>query len=237
MCGRFNVTADPLSELLLDLVGVAHPGPDNFNTAPTETVVVLRASGGGTDLVPMRWWLTPFWAKEMSSRYSMFNAKSESITKSRAYREPFRTRRCVVPISGFYEWARLPASDATGTGRKQAYYLTSEEHPGLLLAGVWDRWHDADGERTVESFSVLTTAALPSMRFVHSRQPVMLAPADAATWMNDGAEETELLALCAPERMRALIATPVSPHVNNARNKDARCMHPVGEPIAIRSAA
>ena len=113
MCGRFNVTSDPLSRLLMELLGMPHPGPDNFNAAPTESIVVARlGEDGAPELVPMRWWLTPFWAKEMSTRYSMFNAKSEKVHQSPAFREPFRNRRCVVPVSGFYEWSPHRRSEA-----------------------------------------------------------------------------------------------------------------------------
>ncbi len=129
MCGRFNVTADPLTVLLMELVGMTHPGPDNFNTAPTETVTVLRLDAGGEpELVPMRWWLTPYWAKEMSTKYSMFNAKSETAHKSPAFREPFQKRHCVVPVCGFYEWTRL-------NNQKLPYFITPTEFPGMLLAG------------------------------------------------------------------------------------------------------
>lgn len=60
MCGRFNVESDPLSRLLLELVRLRHPGPDNCNAAPTETITVLRLDDDGNpELVPMRWWLDP----------------------------------------------------------------------------------------------------------------------------------------------------------------------------------
>ena len=130
MCGRFNVTSSPLSDVLLELVGMPHPGPDNYNAAPTETITVVRLNPEREpELVPMRWWLTPYWSKEMSTKYSMFNAKSETVAKSRAFREPFAKRRCVVPISGFYEWARQ-------NNRKLPYYLTPHDAPGMLLAGI-----------------------------------------------------------------------------------------------------
>ena len=131
MCGRFNVTSDPLSQLLMDLVGIAHPGPDNLNLAPTESVQVLRSTAeGGIELVPMRWWLTPFWAKELTTKYAMFNAKSETAAKSPAFKEPFKKRRCVVPISGFYEWCRQQ-------GQKVPYFIVPQDSEGLLLAGLW----------------------------------------------------------------------------------------------------
>ena len=146
MCGRFNVTSDPLSQLLMDLVGLTHTGPDNFNLAPTETVEVLRIGPDGEpQLVPMRWWLTPFWTKELSTKYSMFDAKSETASKSAAFKEPYQKRRCVVPISGFYEWCRE-------NGQKVPYFIVPEEHNGLLLAGLWDRWQSGIERGIIEFY-------------------------------------------------------------------------------------
>lgn len=227
MCGRFNVSSSPLSDLLMELVGLTHPGPDNYNTAPTETVTVLRlGEHGEPELAPMRWWLTPFWAKEMSAKYSMFNAKSETIEKSPAFREPYRKRRCVVPISGFYEWARE-------NNQKLPYYLTPFAAPGMLLAGIWDRWRNKDSDEVVESFAVLTCPANEQLKFVHSRQPVMLSMNDAQRWLDPEVEPRELKELFGSFVPMELNAVPVSSYVNNARNKDARCVDPIGKVLSI----
>jgi putative SOS response-associated peptidase YedK len=226
MCGRFNVDSGPLSMLLLELAGVPHPGPDNHNTAPTETVVVVRDDGQGLATAPMRWWLTPYWAKEVATRYSMFNARSESVARSPAFREPLRRRRCVVPISGFYEWQRANA-------RKLPFYITPAQGAGMLLAGVWDRWRNPANDEVLESFAVLTTAAHPTMRFVHDRQPVMLAIHEAHHWLDGAAALEDLERLFEPRLAVALDAIPVSTYVNNARNKEARCIEPIGTAVRL----
>lgn len=227
MCGRFNVTSDPLAQFLMELVGVTHPGPDNLNLAPTETVHVLRLDEQGQpQLVPMRWWLTPFWARELSTKYSMFNAKSETAHKSAAFKEPYRKRRCVVPVSGFYEWCREQ-------GQKVPYYISPEAYQGLLFAGLWDSWRNREADETLLSFTILTTAASDEMKFVHHRQPVMLSPEEAVKWLDMDIPTAELEYLFASRVPVALNATPVSSHVNNARNKDARCVHPVGTPVHV----
>jgi putative SOS response-associated peptidase YedK len=231
VCGRFNVESDPLSRLLMELVGLPHPGPDNHNAAPTEMLTVLRhTQQGQPELVPMRWWLTPYWAKEPGTKYSMFNAKSETIDKSPAFREPFRKRRALVPVSGFYEWARGPAP-----GQKHPYYLRAEKQPGLLLAGVWDHWRSAtaEGEAELLSFAILTTAASNRLEFVHHRQPVIVSPADAGRWLDAAAPADELRALLEPRVPVPLEVLPVSNWVNNARNKDRRCTEPVAATVHV----
>ena len=225
MCGRFNIISDPLTVLLMELVGLPHPGPDNFNAAPTETIEVLRLDESGEpELVPMRWWLTPHWSKAPSTRYAMFNARSETAAKSPAFREPYRKRRCVVPVSGFYEWTRQ-------NNQKLPYLLKPHEGPGLLLAGLWDRWQNPETEEELESITVLTVASSPAMALIHKRQPLMLSIEDARSWMDPESEAFE--ALIRSELPVALDAVPVSTHVNNARNKDERCMDPIGKPITL----
>ena len=229
MCGRFNVTSDPLSQLLLDLVGLAHTGPDNLNLAPTETVQVLRVGPEGEpQLVPMRWWLTPFWAKEMSTKYSMFNAKSETAHKSAAFKTPYQKRRCVVPVTGFYEWCRQ-------NNTKLPYFITSHDDDGMLLAGLWDSWQNKEADEELLSFTILTTAANTALEFVHHRQPVMLSMDEARMWLDSSRPTEELEYLFASRLPTSLDAIPVSTFVNNARNKDERCVQAIGEPVSISS--
>ncbi len=231
MCGRFNVTSDPLSKLLMDLVGHPHPGPDNFNLAPTETVQVLRIGpDGDPQLLPMRWWLTPFWAREVSTKYSMFNAKSETAAQSAAFKEPFLKRRCVVPISGFYEWCREG-------GHKVPYFIIPQVHDGLLLAGLWDRWYNAEAGQELLSFTILTTAANENMERLHHRQPVMLSPEQALDWLDIDQPTAKLAYLFESRLPMDLSAIPVSSHVNNARNKDERCVQALGRSVHMASTA
>ncbi len=231
MCGRFNVTSDPLSQLLMELVGLPHPGPQDHNLAPTQSCAVLRMDEAGEpELAEMRWWLTPYWSKAPSTKYSMFNAKSETAAKSPAFREPYRKRRCVVPVSGFYEWAKQTQDGKT---LKVPYYITPHQHDGLLLAGLWDRWENPETKQILESFTILTTKAHPAMAFVHNRQPVMLSPEDALSWLDASKATEDLQEFFSSLLPMELDAIPVSTHVNNARHKDERVVTPVGDAISI----
>ena len=174
----------------------------------------------------MRWWLTPFWARELSTKYSMFNAKAETAHKSPAFREPWKKRRCVVPVSGFYEWCRE-------RGQKVPYFLSASEHSGLLLAGLWDAWDNKEANEKLLSFTILTTDASPGMRFVHHRQPVMLTVDEARQWLDMQNATSDLAHLVDSRLPLSLTATPVSTHVNNARHKDERCAQPIAEPKPI----
>ena len=232
MCGRFNITADPLTRLLMVLVNMPYVGRDNSNAAPPEMIPVLRIvpagapDAGAPELVPMRWWLTPYWAREMSTRYSMFNARSESAATSPAFREPFRKRRCVVPVTGFYEWCRA-------TAVKVPYLIRPSRHGGLLLAGLWDHWRNPQTQDELLSFTILTTPAHADFAFIHNRQPVMLSIEEARRWLEPDIPTADLTGLFASRLPMALDLMPVSAEVNNARHKDASVADPVGQPLHL----
>lgn len=212
-----------------------YEGRDNFNAVPTEKIPVVRIAppgherAGEPELVPMRWWLTPYWAKEVSSKYSMFNAKSETAATSPAFREPFRKRRCVVPVTGFYEWSRAQAE-------KVPYLIKPSRQGGLLLAGLWDHWRNAESGEELLSFTILTAPAHPDFLFLHTRQPVMMSIQEARRWLEPEIPTMEMTDLFGSRLPMALDLVPVSAYVNNARNKGAQAAAPVGEPIHLGGA-
>ena len=228
MCGRFNVIDNPLTQLIMTVVGEEVPCSlaTEYNIAPTQMVPVLRHSAHeGWAIASMRWWLVPYWSPEPSTKYSMFNAKSETLTTSRAYKEPFKRRRCVIPASGYYEWKKQGAI-------KVPYYIEPVSEPGFAFAGLWDRWHR--GDQIIESCTIVTAASPEKMKHIHHRIPVHLTVDQARIWVNQETNSAGLQEVLMPEVRMGIQVTPVSTIVNNARNKDARCVEPLGETIRIQ---
>ncbi len=226
MCGRFNADQERLHRRFVALVGMPFPGEDNFNTAPTEPAWIIRNVRGSDDreAACAKWWLTPYWSKVPAPKYATFNAKSETLSSSRTFREPFARRRCLVPASGFYEWRKQ-------RGTRQAYFLRSPEP--LLFAGIWDRWRSRTDDTVIESFAIVTTAACEGMRFVHDRQPVMLTNEGAEQWLDRTSSPATLHALFRPALPAEMEAVPVSAYVNNVRNKGPQCHAAIGQPIPL----
>lgn len=225
MCGRFNVTSDPLNQLVVEIAGRGFVIDTRLNLAPTEQVpVLLRDKEGEWDLRDMRWWLVPYWSDAPSNKYSMFNAKSETLSKSRAFREPFARRRCLVPATGYYEWRKEGQ-------QKVPFYITPEDGSGFAFAGLWDRWRNDD--EVVESCTIVTAAAPEAMLPIHNRIPVHLTNDQAHAWVDPEADRDSLKSLLAPTIRFPLAVTPVSTYVNNARNKEERCIEPLGERSVI----
>ena len=249
MCGRLNVSSDPVARVFIVLTGAGYPGVDQHNVAPTETVWVIteradvdvpspdddqsdvcklnaRAAFPGIAR-PMRWWLVPHWSDDSRPKYAMFNARAESLQTSRAFRGAFERRRCIVPVDGFYEWLR------EGT-RKLPQHVQSADGEALLLAGVWDRW--VRDEQVIESFAVVTTDVHANLKFLHNRQPVLLAAADALLWLDAHTATQALQELLTPALPTDLQVTPVSDYVNNARHKGPECLTAAGNPQFVACA-
>ena len=162
MCGRFNVIDNPgLRQLLQDL-GVDLKLPTAVNLAPTEPVYLVRESGGQRDAEPARWWLTPSWAKAVDQKYAMFNARSETLGSSRAFRHPFSCQRGIVPMSSFIEWRQQRAV-------KQPWLITSDQE-ALAVAALWDVW--GGGDEPLLSCTLVTTAAAPAFEPWHRRMQI-----------------------------------------------------------------
>ena len=235
MCGRFNVTSDPLSELFLELTGQPYGGGENYNTSPTQTAWVVGMDNRSPEKVqqskyafPARWGLVPFWSKEPRTKYSTFNARCETVSKSSAYRGPFQNRRCLVPITGYYEWANR-------NGRKQPYHITDRDEKGLLLAGIWDHWQDhANGDELL-SFSIVTMPVAPDLSFLHHRQPVMLSRSDSDVWLESSADDPDLHSLFQPGLSVDVAVTPVSTFVSGSRNQGPRCVETEGDRLELHA--
>lgn len=222
MCGRFNVIDNPELQSLLKELGIDLGLPTRTNIAPTETIALVREQSPRA-LAEVRWWLTPRWAKQVDQKYSMFNARAEGLANSRAYGEPFRHRRGIVPASSFIEWRK------EGDG-KQPYNIEAVDE-ALALAAVWERW-EGDGQ-VVESCALVTVAAAPEFEQLHNRMPLLLVGEERDRWLDAEHEVASDDPLFQPRLKRPLRATPVSRGVNNARNKSPELLEASGEPLAI----
>jgi putative SOS response-associated peptidase YedK len=225
MCGRFNVIDNPELQRLLRQLGIDLDLPSRANIAPTETIALVRELDGARQLAQVRWWLTPGWARQPDQKYAMFNARSESIASSRAFAQPFKRRRGVVPVSSFIEWR-------SEDGARQPYLIAARGE-ALALAAVWDRWQ-GEGE-TIESCALVTTAAAPQFAQVHKRMPVILTAAEQQRWLDCGLLLAANDPLFEPRLKQALTVQAISRQVNNARNKELTVLETLGEPLLLEA--
>ena len=223
MCGRYALIASaPRLARLLGLMEVPEL-PPRYNIAPTQTVAAVRASRTkDAELVLMRWGLIPAWSKTPGKDYRMINAKAETLAQRPAFRTAYRRRRCLIPADGFYEWKRL-------ADRKQPYYFAMKDAKPFVFAGLWEQWRGPN-EQVTDSCTIITTEPNSTVAPVHSRMPAILAQQDYDAWLDPDHQDTDALAaLLKPYDASPMAATPVSVHVNNPTNDDARCIEGIGK--------
>ena len=216
MCGRFFRTEVSYEEYLahFDLSRSGDiPGTEAaYNVAPTQTAPVIRRdeSGAGAELAPARWGLIPAWwnkpLKEM--KFSTFNARSETAATSRVFRSAWRRRRCLVPVSGYYEWSGP-------RGRKTPHAIGCRNRRWFCLGGLWETAHV--GGEPVDSFTILTTSPNELMAVIHNRMPVIVHPGNYRRWLDS--EGGDVRELCEPYPANEMEAWKVGPAVGNVRNQ------------------
>jgi putative SOS response-associated peptidase YedK len=226
MCGRYAASRNP-DDLVVEFEAVRAEGqpalPADYNVAPTKDVYVVRhkkerdAEGAPTgashrELRTVRWGLVPSWAKDPSVGNRLLNARVESLADKPAFKKAARSRRCLVPADGWYEWAKRLDAPA-----KQPYFITPEDGSVLAFAGLWEVW--GRGEDRLYTCTVVTAPAVGALQEIHERMPLVLPRDRWADWLDPAREDVEQLAApTPPELVEGLELRPVGTAVNNVRN-------------------
>ena len=244
MCGRFAVTTDPalLAEKIkaIDEATSASQAP-NYNVAPTTTVatVVTRHSEPDDDPTRrvrlMRWGLIPPWVKAGPDGAPdnkgplLINARADKVASSPAFRGSAKSKRCLVPMDGYYEWRVNPDIEGKKS-RKTPFYLHRSDGEPLFAAGLWSVWKPDKTAEPLLSCTIITTDAVGELSEIHDRMPLMLAEPDWDAWLNpDSPLDPELLAR-RPD-VRGIELREISTLVNSVRNNGPELVEPV-EPQA-----
>lgn len=216
MCGRkYNLpTLDWQTYRDLFTLDVSAPPsnfPPNYNIAPTHDVPVVAMKDGKPAVQTMRWGLLPFWAKDKKVGYRMINARAETVEEKRSFSPSLKTRRCIIPVSGFYEWKRESKTD------KQAYAIHRTDGEPLLLAGLWACNKQIEEGQEINSYTVLTHAPNELVADIHDRMPVILEREEIRTWLDAPWEDAKPLTdqPFAAERMEAFAVSNAVGKVSN----------------------
>ncbi|SFL94735.1 SOS response-associated peptidase [Nitrosomonas communis] len=222
MCGRFAL-AYPRSQLIDWYHAVSMPEMEpRYNIAPTTDILVIRDSDKGRQGSMMRWGLIPPWAKETRKLPLLFNARAESLASKPMFRQAFRSRRCLVPASGFYEWKK----SAEGAS-KQPFYISAKDGP-LSFAGLWES--ATIDETVIHSCTIITTDSSSLMRPIHDRMPVILPREVWDTWLSSSQLPDEaLLSLLQPYSSEQMQLWQVSPAVGRVSHEGAQLIQPIDD--------
>lgn len=200
MCGRFT-QAGSGEELaaLFDLEAAPEALAPRYNLAPGQPgAVVRREDSGRPRLRMLRWGFAAAGGRRL------INTRAETLASRRAFRSAGRARRCLVPVTGFFEWERRP-------GGKLPWLVRRSGSGWFAFAGLWE----------ADAFTIVTTAPTALVARIHDRMPAIVKPDRFAPWLLG--QEIEL----GPGAPEDLVAHPVSTLVNDPANDDARCVAPV----------
>lgn len=203
---------------------------ENYNVAPTSTVLTVvdrhapDAGATGPDVPArriraMRWGLVPPWAKEIG-KGALFNARAETAATKASFRASVKSKRCLVPMDGWYEWRTATGDD--GKVKKVPYFMSPADHTRLFMGGLWSVWHPTDADPAdppLLSCAILTTDAVGPLREIHDRMPLIMPVQWWSAWLDpDAPAPAEMLAPPSPALADAIEIREVSPLVNRVAN-------------------
>ncbi|HZA10068.1 SOS response-associated peptidase [Mycobacterium sp.] len=243
MCGRFAVTTDPalLAEKIqaIDEASKDAAAP-NYNVAPTTNIaaVVRRHSEPDDDptrrLRLMRWGLVPPWVKAGpdggpdNKGPQLINARADKVTTSPAFRSSAKGKRCLIPMSGWYEWRKNPDTPSGKKAHKTPFYMTPGDDNLICMAGLWSVWRPKDASKAdppLLSCTIITTDAVGPLAEIHNRMPLMIDERDWDRWLDpDAPLEPELLTVRAD--LSDLEIREISTLVNSVRNNGPELIEP-----------
>ena len=199
MCGRFTQerpTSD-LAEIFAAEDLAAEPG-GRFNVAPTDDAAVVVQRDDRRAIRAYRWGLVPHWAESAKVGNRMFNARAETLGSSPVFRDAFRKRRCLVPVTSFMEWGGV-------MGQRSQHWFTVPSEPVFAFAGIW-----RDSE--VPSFAFLTCDPNPLVGAANDvSMPVILNPWDYDRWLTADWKEARTLVDPFPAQLMAEARMPPTP--------------------------
>jgi putative SOS response-associated peptidase YedK len=172
-------------------------------------------SGNTEKIRLLKWGLIPSWVRSIDDanaiRYKTFNARSESIDTKPSFSSSFRSKRCIVPIKGFFEWQHVG-------NEKIPWYIYHFENEILSIAGLFDEWTENNTGEIFSTFSIVTSDANVLMAQIHNsakRMPVILDRSSEKEWLDISTPLPDCLKLLKPSPVEILKAHTIGPLVNS----------------------
>lgn len=185
MCSQYGFAIK--YKRLKDLgISVAYgDGEINERFMPYTKVPVVVQTSQGLKLTPMNFSLVPAWSKEPKVKFATHNARIETVIEKPAWREPFQSKHCLVPMTSFYE------SVYQGP---HAGHIISFSSDLMFAAGLFDVWTNPENREQLFSCTIITTE--PS-KFIlengHDRSPIFLNFEEGKQWLGLRAPEKEMV--------------------------------------------
>ena len=224
MCGRIEyvVTSKKVLEGRYGarlVEGVTFQGLVNarYNIAPSSHTPIIT-SENSEEFQLGHWGYLPTWANKQSKATAVINARSETVFEKPYFKSSIITRRCIIPVTGFFEWHR--------SGSKKTPFRFHMDGELFSLAGIYTTSKDENGDE-MPHYAILTTHANALMQRVHERIPVILEQEAEDDWVSDEIDEHAMVGLFKPYKVKGLKKDEISSLVNNPRNDRPEILTPV----------
>ena len=228
MCGRYalNISGEDLALEFAAGIKDAAFTPSNWNISPTTLIPFINGedeSGDKRSINTASWGLIPSWAKDASRASNAINARVESIAEKPTFKSAFKSRRCLIPVTGYYEWA-------TELGKykpKQPFYISNKDKSSIAIAGIYEEWINPQTSSPITTAAIITREVVGILKPIHHRMPVILPKSLWSTWLSNKSlspqEVSDYLKMIdIKEADAGLTFWPVADEVNNARNTGAQ---------------
>jgi putative SOS response-associated peptidase YedK len=181
----------------------------------------------------MEWGLIPRWARDAEHaemiRRGTYNARAESLSEKPSFRESFAGKRCLVIVSGFFEWQHR-------AGSRIPWYICHKELPLITLGGIFDQWKAPGSDTGLQTFSIITVRANPLMARIHNtkkRMPLLFEKEMERDWLNESNTREENERLMVPFNEAVLNAWTIGNAVTGAEADpyNASMLDPVAYPV------
>ncbi len=226
MCGRASLTKNQKeleerfdAKFYSEDIERYNPIP-NYNIAPMQYLPVIT----NKDLSHFnifRWGLIPYWAKDVKIANKLINARAETLLTKIAFKGSLKSRRCIIPLDGFYEWQKQGSL-------KKPFRIIRTDKDIFSVAGLWDIWTTGENQ-IIETFTIITVQANNLVKKIHNRMPAILFEDEEKLWIDKGIKTDEALELLKPYPSELMYAYPVSSKINNTRNSNPKLIKEVPE--------
>jgi putative SOS response-associated peptidase YedK len=218
MC--FSVNVNLVKEELENRFGATLIDPDKYRPSYYYHAFSLPelpaiCSGTSDKIRLLKWGLIPSWISRIDDanaiRYKTFNARSESVFKKSSYSSSLRSKRCIIPVKGFFEWQHVG-------NEKIPWYIYHSGNEILTFAGLYDEWTENNTGEVFSTFSIITTDANDLLAEIHNsgkRMPVILDKSSEMKWLDLTTSSTEALSMLKPCPSEILSAHTIGTLVND----------------------
>jgi putative SOS response-associated peptidase YedK len=218
MC--FSVNVNLVKDELENRYGASFPDRDRYQPSYYYHAFGLPelpaiCSGSPDRVQLLRWGLIPSWTRNSNDaneiRYKTFNARGESVSSRPSFSKSFKSKRCIIPVKGFFEWQHAG-------NEKIPWYIYNADEEIFSIAGLYDQWVETNTGETFDTFSIITTDANDLLAVIHNtkkRMPVILDRINESRWISLYTSPDEAIAMLKPCPSEILKAHTISNLVNN----------------------